>query len=185
MKDLQVRLHINTDKKPVEQKPRRIPFHIRKQVDEELERLQKLDIIEPAEGATPWISPVVVVHKQTGVRLCIDSRAINTAIERERHPMPTVEDLIIDLNGAQVFSKIDLNKGYHQLELAEESRYITTFVTHQGLFRYKRLCFGINSASEIFQRAISDMLTGIKGVKNITARLRRSTSRQLKQSSRD
>ena len=67
-----------------------------------------------------------------------------------------------------MFSKIDLNKGYHPLELVEESRYITTFVTYQGLFRYKRLCLGINRASKIFQWAISDMLTGIKGVNNIS-----------------
>ena len=54
-------------------------------------------------------------------------RAANQAIERERHPVPTVKDLIVDLNGATVFSKIDLNQGYHQLELDEDSRSITNF----------------------------------------------------------
>ena len=83
-------------------------------------------------------------------------RAANQAIERERHPVPTVEDLIVDLNGATVFSKIDLNQGYHQLELAEDSRssLITVFATHVGLFRFKRLSFGINSAAEIFQKSV-------------------------------
>ena len=95
-------------------------------------------------------------------------RAANQAIERERHPVPTVEDLIVDLNGATVFSKIDLNQGYHQLELDEESRSITTFATHIGLFRYKRLSFGINSAAEIFQKSIEDVLQGIEGVRNIS-----------------
>ena len=95
-------------------------------------------------------------------------RAANQAIERERHPVPTVEDLIVDLNGATVFSKIDLNQGYHQLELAEESRSITTFATHIGLFRYKRLSFGINSAAEIFQKSIGEVLQGIEGVRNIS-----------------
>ena len=79
-----------------------------------------------------------------------DSRVINIAIERERHPIPTIDELIADMTGATVFSKIDLNKGYHQLELHPDSRPITTFRTHQDLYRYKRLSFGINSAVEIF-----------------------------------
>ena len=117
-----------------------------------------MDIIEDAVGPTPWISPLVIVHKPNGdIRVCLDSRIINTAIERERHPLNTIEELIVELNGTQYFSKIDLNKGYHQSELAEESRYITTFATHDKLYRYKRLCFGINSAAEIFQKAVADM----------------------------
>ena len=76
------------------------------------------------------MSPIVVVPKKTGIRICVDIGAANQAIERERHPVPTVEDLIVDLNGSIVFSKIDLNQGYHQLELEENSRGITTFATH-------------------------------------------------------
>ena len=169
MKNTKVELAINKDVKPVAQKPRRVPFHVRGKVDEELERLKELDIIEDASGPTPWISPLVIVHKDNGsLRVCVDSRMINTAIERERYPMNTIEELIVELNGAKFFSKIDLNKGYHQLELSEESRYITTFATHSGLYRYKRLCFGINSAAEVFQKAVADMLQGIPGVKNMS-----------------
>ena len=160
---------INKDVKPVAQKPRRVPCHVRRKVDEELERLKELDIIEDASGPTPWISPLVIVHKDNGsVRVCVESRMINTAIERERYPMNTIEELIVELNGAKFFSKIDLNKGYHQLELSEESRYITTFATHSGLYQYKRLCFSINSAAEVFQKAVADMLQGIPGVKNMS-----------------
>ena len=126
-----------------------MPFHVRGKVDEELERLKELDIIE--DGPTPWISPLVIVHKDSGsLRVCVDSRMINTAIERERYPMNTIEELTVELNGAKFFSNIDLNKGYHQLELSEESRYITTFATHSSLYRYKRLSFRINSAVEVF-----------------------------------
>ena len=100
----------------------------------------------------------MVVHKTQGVRICIDSRAINTAIEREKHPIPTLDEVIADMNGADTFSKIDLNKGYHQLELHLSSRGITTFTTHKGLYRYKRLCFGINSAVEIFQKKVSAVI---------------------------
>ena len=95
-------------------------------------------------------------------------REANRAIERERHVTPTVDDLIHDLNGATIFSHLDLRSGYHQLELAPESRYITTFSTHLGLHRYKRLIFGISCASEVFQHAIEQVLMGIPGVKNIS-----------------
>ena len=88
----------------------------------------------------------------------------NKAIERERYSTPTIDDIITELNGAQLFSKIDLNNGYHQLVLHEESRYITTFTTHVGLRRYKRLMFGINAASEIFQNAIYQSLHCLSGV---------------------
>ena len=53
--------------------------------------------------------------------------------------MPTLSDFRAEMNGSKYFSKIDLKQAYHQLELKEESRYITTFSTHEGLFRYKRL----------------------------------------------
>jgi hypothetical protein len=67
-----------------------------------------------------------------------------------------------------VFSKLDLNQGYHQLELSPESRYITTFSTHVGLRRYKRLNFGVNSAAEIFQEAIRSVIEGVPGSLNIS-----------------
>ena len=133
MKGKTAKLLVNDSVKPLAQKYRRLPFHIRDQVEAELRNLEELDIIERAEGPTPWVSPIVVAPKKTGIRICVDMRAANQAIEREGHPVPTVKDLIIDLNGATVFSKIDLNQGYHQLELAKDSRSITTFATHVGL----------------------------------------------------
>lgn len=126
-------------------------------------------MIEKVDGPTPWISPVVIVPKKTGgVRVCVDMREANKAIKREKHPMPTLDDLISDLNGSTVFSKLDLTNAYHLLELDKESRYITTFTTHVGLRRYKRLMFGVNAASEIFQNAISELLNDIPGVKNLS-----------------
>ena len=78
-----------------------------------------------------------------------------------------MDDLIADLNGSTVFSKSDLSNAHHQVELGESSWHIRTFVTHASLFRYKRLLFGVNAASELFQKAISD-LTSIPGVKNLS-----------------
>jgi hypothetical protein len=71
------------------------------------------------------------------------------------------------MNGSKYFSKIDLKQAYHQLELKEESRYITTFSTHEGLFRYKRLNYGTNSVPELFQNILQQNLSDIRGVKNI------------------
>ena len=65
----------------------------------------------------------------------------NKAICRTRHVTPTIEELVSDLHGATVLSKIDHRCGYHQLELDPESRCITTFSTHEGLYRYKDLSF--------------------------------------------
>ena len=89
------------------------------------------------------------------------------AIRRVRHPIPTVSDVSLALNGAKYFSKLDLSQAYHQLELHEQSRYITTFSTHMGLYRYKRLNYGTNAAAEIFQYSLQTALQGLKGVKNI------------------
>ncbi|XP_028406801.1 uncharacterized protein LOC114529243 [Dendronephthya gigantea] len=151
IKDKVIKLHIDSDVQPKQQPHRRIPFHIRKDVEAELQRLEELDIIEKVDEPTPWVSPVVVVPKKTGaIRLCVDMREANKAVRREKHLMPTLDELITDLNGATVFSTLDLTSGYHQLELDPASRHITTFSTHIGLRRYKRLMFGINAASEIF-----------------------------------
>ena len=95
-------------------------------------------------------------------------RRANEAILRERHPIPTVDEILQSLNGSKVFSKLDLRWGYHQLELTPDSREITTFVTHCGLFRYKRLLFGVNSASEQYKHAIQTALAGIDGQENIS-----------------
>ncbi|KAJ8001173.1 hypothetical protein DPEC_G00188530 [Dallia pectoralis] len=171
LKDFQVKLHINTDIQPTCQPHRRVPFHIRQKVEEELKRLVNDDVIETVTGPTPWVSPIVTPPKPKDpdmVRICVDMRQANTAIQRERHITPTMDDVIHELNGATVFSKLDLTAGYHQLELHPDSRYITTFTTHLGLRRYKRLNFGISSAVEVFQNAICQTLQGITGVKNLS-----------------
>ncbi len=82
-------------------------------------------------------------------------RQANSAINRVRHPISTVDDIRLELNGAKSFSKLGLSQTYHQLELEENSRYITAFTTYEGLFRYKRLNYGTNAAAEIFQFTIT------------------------------
>jgi hypothetical protein len=95
-------------------------------------------------------------------------REANKAILRERHVLPTVDELIHDLNNDSVFSKFYLRAGYHQIGIEEKSRQITTFSTHLGLFRYKRLNFGISSASEVFQETVSSVIRDVQGTKNLS-----------------
>ena len=165
----QIGLHIRDDAKPVIQPQRRIPYHMRKEVSQELQKLLEQDIIEEVVNQpTPWISPIVCTPKKDGgTRVCVDMREANQAIERERHVMPTLQDFKAEVNGSKFFSKLDLKQAYHQLELEPESRFITTFSTHEGLFRYKRLNYGTCSAAEIFQNVLEKNLRDIRGVKKI------------------
>ena len=168
LKEFEVKLHIDDNVPPVAQRHRRIPFHQRQKVTAELHDLERNDIIERVNGPTPWVSPIVVVPKPKRpgeVRICVDMREPNRAIKRERHASPYI---VHRLNNARVFSKVNLKSGYHQLVLAEESRYITTFSTHDGLWRYKRLNFGISSASEVFQNVIANVIDGIDGALNMS-----------------
>ena len=171
LRNVKVKLHIDDTVKPVAQPHRRIPFHVRKQLEQELKRDEELGVIERVEGSTPWVSPLVVVPKpktEGQIRVCVDMRQANEAIVRERHITPTITELVNDLNGAAIFSKLDLKQGYNQLELEQSSRYITTFSTHLGLWRYKRLNLGVSSAAEVFQNAIRETLSGISGAINIS-----------------
>ena len=169
LKEFEMEIHIDPGVKPVAQPPRRIPFQIRSKVDDKIRELEHLDIIERVDGPTPWVSPLVAVPKPNGeVRVCVDMRQANQAILRERHPIPTVEETLQELHGAAAFSKLDLKWGYHQIELDPDSRGITTFTTHQGLWRYKRLMSGISSAPEAYQSIIQQSLHGCPGVRNIS-----------------
>ncbi|PFX14782.1 Retrovirus-related Pol polyprotein [Stylophora pistillata] len=153
---------------PVAQKPRRVPFAWREKVTAKVEDLIAKDRVEPVNGPTSWVSPVVIAPKASAdIRLCVDMRKANAAIIRERIPIPTVDEVLENLNGSALFSKLNLCLGFHQTELDEDSRDITTFATHDGLFRYKRLSFGVNSAPEKYQQIIRQVVSDIGGVQNI------------------
>ena len=179
LKDFQLKLLVDEQVQPVAQPLRRPAFSLKEKIEKKLDELLREDIIEQVEGPTPWVNPVVVVRKPNGdVRLCVDTRCANKAIIRERHPIPTIDEVLEDMQEASVFSKLDLKWGYHQIELSEESRSITTFVTHKGLFRYKRLMFGITSAPEKYQQVIKQVLNDCSGaehderLKEVLTRLR-------------
>ncbi|XP_055596636.1 uncharacterized protein K02A2.6-like [Uranotaenia lowii] len=123
------------------------------------------DVIEPAIEPPEWISPMVIVPKAKGdIRLCVNMKYPNEAIQREHYPLPKIDTFLNKLRGAKFFSKLDITSAYHHVELHPDSRAITTFMSNRGLMRYKRLMFGINCAPEIFQRIMTEMLSGIEGV---------------------
>lgn len=167
IKDVLVEISVDPNVKPVIQPLRRAPIALQDQISDKIQELLELDIIEPVKGPITWQSPLVPVLKGNGdLRLCIDMRRANEAILRENHPLPTFEDLLPLIRNARMFSRLDLKNGFHQLELHESSRYITTFISSKGVFRYKRLLFGVNCAPEIFQKVIERMLLPCSGCFN-------------------
>ena len=164
-----MKLNIDDSVKLVAQPVHRIPFGVREKVERKLDELLESGIIEEVpEGPTGWVSPLVVIPKADGdIQICVDMRCAKQAIVRERPPIPTIEEVLQDLNGSTVFSHVDLKWGFHQILLAEESRHVTTFVTHHGLYRYTQLTFGITSVPEKYQQIIRDVLRGCEGVTNI------------------
>lgn len=169
----QLKFHIDEKVQPVAQPLRRIPFSRRAKVEQTIQELIKLDVLERVEGPTSWVNPLVAVEKPNGdIRICLDMRRANQAILREKHPVPTVEETLQEVSKAKVFTKLDLNMAFHQIELHPDSRDITTFAAPSGLYRYKRLLFGVNMATEKFQQIIWQIIKDCPGAYNIHDDLR-------------
>lgn len=165
LRGYQLELPIDHKVTPVIQPFRRVPYHFRAPLLKELTELEEMDCIEPVKGPASWVSPMVPVPKgENGIRICVDMRRANAAILDEKHPMPTIEDALPLLKGAILFSKVDLKKAYHQIELHENSREITTFSTPFGLYRWKRLSMGLKCAPEMFQKILENLLRQCKGI---------------------
>lgn len=161
-----VQAHIRTHAhiKPVFQPLRRVPIPMEEPVNKKLDDLLRRDIIEAKQGPTTWVSPLVVVGKASGEpRICLDLRRVNEAVIRERFPMPVVEEYLARLGRGKLWSKLDIREAFHQVELAPDSRDVTTFITSRGLFRFKRMPFGLVTAPEIFQRIMEELLSGCDG----------------------
>lgn len=105
------------------------------------------NVIAPVMTPTPWVSSLVVVPKD-----------LNQAIQREHYPLPTIEDVATCLHGAKVFTKLDARNGFWHVILDDSSSYLTTFNTPFGRYRWKRMPFGIQSAPEVFQRKMHELI---------------------------
>lgn len=124
-----------------------------------------LGVISKVDEPTDWCSGMVVVAKPGGsVRICVDLTRLNWYVKQERHILPSVDQVLAQVGDAKVFSKLDANSGFWQIELAPESSKLTTFITPYGRNMFNRLPFGISSAPEFFQKRISEILRGCDGV---------------------
>ena len=125
----------------------------------------KDDIIEKVVKPTAWVAGMVVVPKPNGsVRICVDYRQLNKSILRERFIMPSVDEILMKVENAKYFSKIDCRSGYYQIPISEESKELTTFITPFGRYMFKRLPMGITSAPEHYHRRVVSILEGCEGV---------------------
>lgn len=147
--------------------PRRVAISLRNKVKIELERMVKEGVITPIKEPTEWCAPIVVVPKPNGsVRLCVDYTELNKCVMRERFQLPSVDESLAQLSGANVFSVLDASSGFWQVPLSENCKKITTFIAPFGRYFFNRLPFGINSGPEHFQRRIKEILEGLEGVIN-------------------
>ena len=145
--------------------PRKVPHPLLPKVKEELDRMVQQEVISPVTEPTSWCSGMVPVLKPNGsVRICVDLVLLNRSVKREVHPMFSVDESLAKLGQSKVFSKLDANSGFWQMPLDQESRLLTTFITPYGRFCFNRVPFGICSAPEVYQRAMSNILEGIDGV---------------------
>ena len=138
-------------------------------MNEELKRLENEGIIEDVTGEpTPWLNPLVIVPKdEDNIRICVEMRTANKAIARKQYPTPTVDDLLVKLKGSKSFTKLDMASAFHQIELDQDSRFITAFQSDTRIKRFKRLIFGVNLAAEELQHALQTILADIPGATNI------------------
>ena len=125
----------------------------------QIETMLEQGVISPVTAPTEWYAGIVPVLKPNGkVRICVELTELNKAVQREVHPMPSVDESLAKLGNSKMFSKRDANSGFWQIPLDEKSRLLTTFVTPFGRYCFNRLPFGISSASESFQRTLSRIL---------------------------
>ena len=154
---------INTgDHPPIYSKPYRLPLTKRKIVDEEINRMLEKDIIEVSDAA--WSSPICLVPKPDGKwRFCVDFRKVNKVTTRDTHPLPCIQDILDGMSGAKVFSTLDLREGYYQIPLDPDDMDKTTFTCHRGIYRFKRMPFGLRNAPGQFQRFMNKIFAPFIG----------------------
>ena len=141
-----------------------LPHPLLPKVKSQIETMLEQGVISPVTAPTEWCAGIVPVLKPNGkVRICVDLTKLNKAVQREVHPMPSVDESLARLENSRIFSKLDANSGFWQIPLDEESRLLTTFVTPFGRYCFNRLPFGISSAPEIFQRTLSGILEDLNG----------------------
>jgi hypothetical protein len=129
-------------------------------VDSNVDKMLGAGVIEVGNEA--WGLCVVLVKKRDGeVRFCIDYRALNKVTKKDVYPLPRIDEILEALGGARLFTTLDLRFGYWQIGMAPGDRDKTAFTTKRGLYRFKRMPFGLMNAPSTFQRMMNGVLRGL------------------------
>lgn len=165
IKNYECKLELKPDANPIFCRPRTVPFALKNRVEEEIDRLEKDGIIEKC-SFSDWATPVVPIVKPNGkIRLCADySVTLNNNLKVQQHPLPRIEQIFSSLSEGRIFSKIDFSQAYLQMKMHPDSEMLLTINTHKGLYKCKRLMYGVNAAPAIWQKYIESVFHGLEGV---------------------
>ena len=165
LKGIKATVELEPGAQPKFCRSRPVPFALREQVEQSIHQQVEDGELEPVESSD-WAAPIVIVRrKDGGVRICADFKmTINPHLCSKTFPLPTPDEVFSTLARGESFSTLDLARAYKQMEVAPDSQSYLTINTHMGLFRYRRLPFGIATAPAIWQKAMSVVLQGCRGV---------------------
>ena len=131
---------------------------------EKLEDLERKGIIVKETAPAEWISNMVVAAKPKKIRICLDPQELNKVIQRLKHQMPTLEELLLKLCKAKIFNTLDAKDGFYQISLDEANSKLTTFWTSLGRYRYLRMPFVVSLAPQEFKSTLQEKLADLEGV---------------------
>jgi hypothetical protein len=139
---------------PIAKRPYRMAPTELAELKLQIAELQQKGYICPS--SSPWGAPILFVTKKDGsMRMCIDYRSLNEVTIKNKYPLPRIDDLFDQLQGAKYFSKIDLRSGYHQLRIKEADIQKTAFVTRYGQYEFTVMLFGLTNAPAFFMNLMN------------------------------